>query len=161
MVPQCSPTTTCWIGSSECFRPTTPWPRWCWTELTGPSPSRFDCRRSGGSVTVEVRPPTRATWGWTSRRVAGDACNVCNAFQWYRELSVKETMIAKFVTCYIIISYVLKRFSDFLANNFSARIFRPGFFGQFVLSFGKCFFYRMIGLGSPISGTWTYFVRLG
>ena len=85
----------------------------------------------------------------------------CNAFQWYRDLPAKETMISKFVTCYIIISYVLKRFSDFLANNFSDRIFRPGFFGQFVLSFGKCFFYRMIGLGSPIRGRWTYFVRLG
>ena len=74
---------------------------------------------------------------------------------------LKKPWLQKFVTCSIIIIYVLKIFSDFLANNFSARIFRPGFFGQFVLSFGKCFFYRMIGLGSPISGTWTYFVRLG
>ena len=30
--------------------------------------------------------------------------------------------------------------------------FRPGFFDQFVLSFGKCFFFRITGLGSPIRG---------
>ena len=63
------------------------------------------------------------------------------------------------------LEYSFKGFREISAMDLSARIFRPGlfghgFFGHFVLSFGKCFFFRITGLGSPIRGRSTYFGRI-